>query len=556
MATLQEVIQQMIDDGKSEADITAFVQQVKAKQKPYVAKPPVEGGPEDYWSGFLHSLKPGGTSDQAALAGAKGFAKGIIPGVGEGVKGTLLLPVALLKAVINTVGGAGNLIDDPQGTLASAWESVKGIPGQARDAVKAAMDVAAKDPEGFGKEVGKYTGIAETGVASAKLVPMLPKPIAEKVGTAAETFGKRASWPLRISGAHQIIGGNVLGGIGTMMAPEMIGSTGKAMRTWGEPPPLNESGARTYDMPATKTPAAPIRVQARPAPTVVSERVPIIGGAAEESPRVQKVMAKEQAVKIKANEAVDAAQLKKLKEFQDAKAAEAKAQETATKDIETNLGKSLDSMGNPAAEGLKDVDAAIADEAKQGAQRRAASAQREAELKAQATIDKAKAGLVKGEPKITETVKAPGSTMTTTYAPEAAAPGAGTQSIEYQSLRQKYGQVAADNWLKQQAPPAAAPAEPVGSIEAVGEGLPTAPPEEAPVAPASRSRRAQSAASGISVNDMEALKQILADNPDLSAEEAAQELVKQRAQRSQMYRSDARLSKLEQQALERDTSGE
>ncbi len=440
------------------------------------------------------------------------------------------------------------------------------------------MDVAAKDPEGFGKEVGKYTGIAETGVASAKLVPMLPKPIAEKVGTAAETFGKRASWPLRISGAHQIIGGNVLGGVGTMMAPEMIGSTGKAMRTWGEPPPLNESGARTYDMPATKTPAAPIRVQARPAPTVVSERVPIIGGAAEESPRVQKVIAKEQAVKIKANEAVDAEQLKKLKEFQDAKAAEAKAQETATKDIETNLGKSLDSMGNPAAEGLKDVDAAIADEAKQGAARRAASAQREAELKAQDTIDKAKAGLVKGEPKITETVKAPGSTMTTTYVPEeaAAAPTSGADPTgdltpwEQEMLRRSGGRPGGGGGVSGRTGKMVQPVDvaaskstvtqPLAAPESVStlpdtSALPTQ--EEAPLAPASRSRRAQSSISGMSANDMAEMQTILDEaGGHLTPEEIAQELIRRRAQRSSMYRSEARLSKLEQQALERDTSGE
>lgn len=583
--TLEQIVQRMIDAGESEDNIASVIKEYKAEP----AKPtgPVDGGPEDYWSGFLHGGWQGiKDAAGAELAGAKGFVKGIIPGVGEGAMGMVTLPISILKEVIATTKGAGNLVDDPIGTLTEAWNNVKSIPGQARDAVKAALELAKNDPEEWGRQVGKITGNLGVGVAAAKAVPMLPKPLAEKVGTAAETFGKKASWPLRITGAHQIIGGNVLGGIATMTTPELLESGGTKVRQWGESGPVTTRLVKDGDVIATaKKPSqsratrlspdqqAGIRTSiaknldtsleklGNPAADGLKDLDTAIAAEKKNAQGIRIASAKRetamqaleekadqthQAAKVKSETATDVEQQRLLDEFQ-------KRQATATADISKSLGRSLDQAGNPAAAGLEDLDAAIADESTAGAARRKASAQREADLRAEAQIEEGSKGLVPGPPKITKTVKAPGQTMTTTMVePEAAAGAGGGGSIEYQALKSQYGQAVADNWLKRQGVRPTA-AEPTGAIESLGRDLPAAPPEQAPpLVPASKSSRAQSSVPGISAQDLEALKQILAENPQLTAEEAAQELVKQRGQRQVGYQDEARLGKLEQASLDRD----
>lgn len=544
--TLEQIVQRMVDAGESEENIASVI-------KGYT---PEHAGLPDYepnmYSGFLSGAKEG----------AKGFVKGLLPGVGEGVKGILTLPISILKEVISTAQGVGNFTDDPMGTLHGIYENLKNVPGEARDAVKAALDLAARDPQAFGKEVGKLTGNVETGIASARAVPLLPKPLASKVGAAAETFGKKASWPLRITGAHQIIGGNVLGGIATMSTPELMEKGGGALKQWGE----------NVKVPTRLAKAGSVLNTGKKAST----------GAIRMTPE----------------------------------------QLAFSDDVASNLDQSLKKVGSPAQDGLKAVDEAIAAEKQHAQGVRIASGKREASLQAEAAkqaaedaaaheIELAKEDLVKGKPRIVETVKAPGQSMTTTYK-QAEDPTKGLTAMEQELLKRSTSskpalagtadklapKVAAPmtsaqpiraQFLKSTEPqaPVTAPAGPppralmpseeqgIQALDAVlgdrppmgnGQGAPLSadelakarqrlggPKPEAPLnVPASRSNRGDSAMSGISTNDMEALKQIIADNPGITAEQAAQELVLQRGQRQTMYRSGASLDRMEQSALDRE----
>jgi hypothetical protein len=202
----------------SDADVA------KEAQKAYDAAP---SEPDTMMGGMAKGFKEG------VVGGASGFAKGLLPGVWSGSKGIVMLPISLIKGAIDTVGGAERLAKDPEGTLNDVLTTWKNAPKEAIDAVKSTLDLARNDPEAFGKAVGQITGETEVGIAAAKAVPMLPKPLATKVGSTMSRFGKQAGWPLRITGAHQIISGNVLGGVGTMMAPQMLESTGEALQNFG-----------------------------------------------------------------------------------------------------------------------------------------------------------------------------------------------------------------------------------------------------------------------------------------------------------------------------------
>lgn len=542
---LEEIVQRMIDAGESEENIGAVISEYKpaAPEKPYTG-PPVDGGPEDYWSGFLTSLKPGGSSDQAALKGAKGFVKEAIPGT---VKAGLALPgqvIDLVKELYATGVGGVHLLTDPVGTLSAAADKVKEMPAAVQHAFKSAMDLAAQDPEGFGKAAADITAQADVGIAASAAVPMMPKPIANRVGAMAEQIGTKGAWPIRMMGAHQLGSGNPMG-ILTMSMPEAMKKTGDVLQEFGgaDRSKLLPSGTRELDFGDVKSPA--IRVMGQTG-TQNGPHVPTVGGSVEPSRASVRSDAK-------------------------AKADTARFQS----DIETNLSRTLDSFPNKNAAGIAAVDKnigttardahairidarrteaaavkseAAADLAHQNARVRSDKAvdrqqerlledfqNKKAADKATETINTAKAGMQPGQPKINETVKAPGQTMTTSYAAE----GSGLTPMEQELLKR------------------ASSVKPVASHRTVDSLAPKTEfrpvaSHETPAVSGSKSRRSESPISGMSSNDISAMQDILENNPGISAEEAAAEVVKQRAQRSQGYRDEARLSKLEKSALDRE----
>lgn len=196
--------------------------------KPSVVTLPWE--PESYAGGAVKGAIEGGVS------GAKGFVKGVVPGAAKAVLHTI---PSLVQAALGAVKGTVNLASDPVSTLTDAYEAVKGIPGQAKDQMSAALDAARNDPEGFGRTMGELTGATAAGIGGARLVPLAPKPIAKKVGGFLSTVGKEGKWPIRMIGAHQLGSGNIQG-LGTIMAPEILQKSGAALTRFGTggPPPI------------------------------------------------------------------------------------------------------------------------------------------------------------------------------------------------------------------------------------------------------------------------------------------------------------------------------
>lgn len=483
---LEEIVQRMVDAGESEENIGAVISEYKpaAAEKPYTGGP-VDGGPEDFWSGFLTSLKPGGSSDQAALKGAKGFAKEIVPGVGKAVLAMPGQVIDLVKELVATGIGGVNLATDPVGTLAAASEKVKAMPEAVQKAFQSAVELAGKDPEAFGRGVADITAQAGVGVATTRAVPMMPKPIAQRIGNVMEQVGTKGAWPIRMMGAHQLGSGNPMGLL-TMSAPEAFKSAGDKMLKFAGVDRVKTlpSGARELDLGDVKSPA--IRVLSSSGKVQNGPHVATVGNTVEPSAGAIRTRAKADAV-------IDQQQAQLLKDFQ-------------TKKVND---------------------------------------------KATRIIEEAKAGMEPGPKKITETVKAPGQTMSTTYAEE----GSGFTPMEKEMLKRASSvkPVASHRSVDSLAPKV----EPIKTMEQRGpslniRGLGDEPIPETALTPASRSSRAQSPISGMSVEDVGAMQDILQKNPGISPNEAAAEVVKQRAQRSSMYRNDARLSKLEQSALDRE----
>jgi hypothetical protein len=399
--------------------------------------------------------------------------KGVAKGVPEGVWNT----------------ARGVLYDMPVGLYGDLKDM---IAGQSPEYAKSVLDSITNMPESFKngthEERGKMMGNVLGGFLTAKYAPGAPRGIAKSVGTTMEFTGKKAGWPLRMVGSHALGEGNLLGGA-MIAAPEVLQSTGKALREWGE-------NTKNKFAPGTVRLMNPVTDEVVATnPAMVKTKTP--GAIRIGSPSVKDQMG-------------------------------------LRTDVASNIDKALDfdPLVKRAKGDLKAIDTNIADEQASAGKIRIASAQREADLKATDTIEKAKAGMTPAPPKVTETVKAPGQTMSTTYATE----GSGLTPMEQELLRRASSVKSANRTVDQLAPKT----EPVRS----SPGLPTVS--------GSKSTKAQSAVPGMSSEDISAMQDILTSNPGISAEEAAAEVLRQRAQRSSMYRSDAQLSKLEQSALDRD----
>jgi hypothetical protein len=405
------------------------------------------------------------------LSEFKGVAKGVPEGVWSTVRGVLYdMPVGLYGDIKNAIAG------QPPEYAKSVLDSITNMPESFKN--------------GTHEERGKMMGNVLGGFLAAKYAPGTPRTVAKGVGTSMEFTGTKAGWPLRMVGSHALGEGNLLGGA-MIAAPEVLQSTGKALREWGE---------------NTKNKFAPGTVR------LVN---PVTDEVVATNPATMKAKTPG-AIRIGTPSA--------------------KVQAGFRQDVGSEINKALDfdPLVKRARENLKGIDTAIAKEETRGNAVRVASAQREADLKATDTIEKAKAGMTPAPPKVTETVKAPGQTMSTTFSE-----GGGLTPIEQELLKR------------------ATSVKPAGSNRSIDQLAPkTEPVRSSPGLPTisgSKSTKAQSAVPGMSNEDIVAMQDIVTKNPGISAEEAAAEVLRQRAQRSQMYRSDARLSKFEQSALDRDT---
>ena len=226
---LEAIVQRMIDANAPEESIASVIREYNY-QNPATRPAAISGGPENPLDAQMQGFKEG------ALGGAKGFAKEAIPGVVKAVGGIPAGVIALIKELGATAEGAYHLATDPVGTLKNAAESIGSIPGKGSEMFASAMQLAASDPEGFGRAVADVTGQAEVGIASSKLMPLAPKPIARVIGTVAEQVGTKGAWPIRMMGAHQFGSGNPMG-IVTMGLPEALKQGGGKLKNWGENEP-------------------------------------------------------------------------------------------------------------------------------------------------------------------------------------------------------------------------------------------------------------------------------------------------------------------------------
>lgn len=464
--------------------------------------------------------------------GAKGFAKEIVPAVGKGIANIPQGIFDVIKMAASAAGESGEFFSDPAGTLSRWAESAKGLPAKAKQALDDTIALAANDPQAFGSAVADVTGDVGVGVAAAKALPMAVKPVAEKTGKLMQTVGTKGEWPIRMVGAHQLGSGNPLGAV-IMGAPEGLVAAGKKLEKYGR------GGISSLDLP----------------------------------------------------------------------------EQRFAQDIERSLSKKLDA--SPAREGLEDLDAAIAAEKKRAGAIRVAAAKSETAAKktedaadlaktradetatkaaakkteketadeaARLKIEEKKKGLVAREPRITETVKAPGQSMSTTFGPSQAEK---LTPLEQELLKRATSVTPVGRGAKVTVTPAPSRAAAVvddldeidltgditpeavapdlrsraaerfgrnyideGATTPEGRGLPQdlldeAVEEAAPPAldiPPSTSRRSVSAVDDrMSENDFDVLREILRENPDTPGVDAISRLLEERAARARMYRNRAGL---------------
>lgn len=527
---------------------------------------------------------------EGTVQGAKGFAKGVIPGAVGAVTSIPAGIVGLVKAFGASVGGAARLMTDPVGTLSEAAGSVASMGPKAVEMFDQAMQLARSDPEGFGKAVGEITGAAEVGILGARALPMAPKPVLNRVGKLAESVGTHGKWPIRMMGAHQLGSGNPAGLV-TMMAPEMLKSSGTAMQRAVTPA---GAGLKTTEGQLLKL-QNELSTGAR-APEALLADVDEMAASVGERLGVAKLpsevtaLQKEQSAITKLQNAItrkvevpatdtrlpsgareiDAGNVqspniriapdKGLPSSERVPVvgtpvdAPAIAEKQFAQDIENSMDESLSSA--KAIRDLKSLDKAIAVEQKSAGNIRIASGKREAAMKAaedaadlaqmdttakaaadataKTQIETTKKGLVAGTPRITETVKAPGQSMTTTFGPP---PASGLTPFE-EELLARASSVRPANGPKVTTQPASAPAAPSSVLDDIPQTLSRNP--------------LSSLDDRLTDHDVQSLKDIVAADPSISVEEATAEMLRQRAQRSSTYRSEAGLSRLEQSALDRD----
>lgn len=254
MATPEQlaIIQKLIDKGASDEDIQTVVDHFKTQNQ---TKPIGKGEPDTYLGGFLKGAVEGG------VGGGVGFAKEIIPGTLHAADPRTWVP-GIAGLASDTVKSIYNFTQDP---AKSTEDLQKGLLSLGPNAVKMIVDaahLAATDPEAFGKLAADQTGGALVAVAASKIVPMMPKPIAQKIGQTLDQLGTKGAWPLRMMGAHQLGSGNPMG-IATMMAPEALKAAAKPLIRFGTPPPaVTALAEETGAAPLARQPA--IRVPYEP----------------------------------------------------------------------------------------------------------------------------------------------------------------------------------------------------------------------------------------------------------------------------------------------------
>lgn len=191
---------------------------------------------------------------QGALGGAKGFAKEIMPAVASAMN-----PINVAKGFVGLGMDAVKAISslaNPEKAYADTQAGLAKLPDATRKAVSEALDQAANDPESFGKIMADITGGAEVAMATARVLPMMPKPIALKVGQSLAKVGKTGEFAAYLTGAHQIASGDPKGLVTMAIPAAMRAASG----------PLIRMGTNMNEIPVAEQ--IGMRPQAKPQPAL------------------------------------------------------------------------------------------------------------------------------------------------------------------------------------------------------------------------------------------------------------------------------------------------
>jgi hypothetical protein len=245
---LETLVQKMIDEGKSEDEISKAVYAF-------------DDNPPDIWARRLNGLMKGLVVDLPSNAYAA----------------FLSVPVAVAKDLYSVLEG-----QSPE-ALKTIVEGMSNIGNE----------FASADPETKARMIGQLVETAGLGAAAAQFGKPAAKATLRGAGTMMKTVGEKGGWPIRMMGAHQLGSGNLLGAA-VLAVPEILKSAGTKLRSMGGADLETALPSGTREIPMGKV-GAPIHIQpsAADVPPVKEGQVAIMGTPAEASGRVQKVMAKE-----------------------------------------------------------------------------------------------------------------------------------------------------------------------------------------------------------------------------------------------------------------------
>jgi len=532
---------------------------------------------------------------EGAVEGGRGFVKEAVPGL---AKGFLNIPAGILGLIQTAATSGVDLVSDPVGTLTRMAESAKDLPAHAQQALHETIQMAANDPEAFGKTVADVTGDTAAGIITGKAIPVAAKPIARKAGPAIEKVAQRVRFPMQISASGAVYSGNIPAAAGLMAAPEVAEYVGQKLTKYGNTIPveaqLARGGARTGAIRQTRAPgtvvssvpptaAAGPRAQAEiarelgkalddiktPAQAGLKDLDSAIEAEKKRAGAIRTTARKTEASARKAEEAADLAKLN--------------ADQTAAAGAESTIASELDDAlsGSPAREGLADVDSAIEAERKAAAGRRRTSERRESTArKAEEAADlsqtrseaAAKAAEDQGlTPLERELLKRATSVTPVGRGPKVSVTPAATRAAdvaedifdEVDLTDDITAQAAAPDLRSRAAERFGRNFVDEGATTPAGRGLPQElldQAEELPEPPpgldipASRSRRSplSSVDDRLTENDFDTLRQIVAENPGISTSEASQLLLEERAARSRMYRTQAGMDRGARDAFDLD----
>ncbi len=223
---LKLAIQKMIDAGESEESIKTLIKEHASIAQP--EKPPpttYRDEPTTFAGGVMKSLMPGGSSDQAAYQGAKGYLKGAIADLPSSIGGAL--------------SSIGSAIMDPGQAASDAWEGIKAMPSHIMDTTMH----AGSNPDAFGEMMGQMTGQPLVTEGLVKGAQVAGPPAIRAMGTPTEFAGK-------VGKQTGLFSGLLPPGVARWMEPSYVRMAdralgrgvekiGKSMKNFGlEEPPL------------------------------------------------------------------------------------------------------------------------------------------------------------------------------------------------------------------------------------------------------------------------------------------------------------------------------